>query len=496
MQKQTSYLGIGCVALLVGALAVTNQSLWIDEGAAALKAMEPTLPAWWHNLRAEGNSNLQLLGELFYLWTWAKLFGSSEIALRASNIPFFAGGALALAWGFSRHRRMQFAVTIVAGTNAFLWYYLSEARPYIVLFAFAAVVAAALFRLLENEDEASTSGIWFGFFCTGIIGLCATSLIAVPWAMGAMGAVVFWCGLRASFRMAWRFTGWSIFLFVSLGLLAGYYLWTLGLGARASDVGRTGLINIAYIFYELLGLAGLGPGRLNLRAAGAGQATAFLPGLACGAVSLFVLLLAGSASFRAQINRRRVVFFAIAVGLPFALVLAAGASAHMRLVGRHLAPLLPYPLALVAAGVGRLLFQPRLWQRLLAFGAVGVLLVSALEIRFAPRHRRDDYRSAASLAHKALASGEKVWWLADLSTGFYYHLPLGSGQITSSPPQGDNFSPPDLVILSKPDIYDSSGQIRAYLTRHDFKVTKELPAFAIYRPGSPAPLRSQGKSGE
>ncbi len=277
MQKQTSYFAIGLMALLVGALAVTNQSLWIDEGAAALKAMEPTLPAWWLNLRTEGNSNLQLLGELFYLWGWAKIFGSSEIALRASNIPFFAGGVVALAWGFSRHRRMQIAVTVVACTNAFLWYYLSEARPYVVLFAFAAVVAACLFRLVENDAEALQSRTWFGLFCTGIIGLCVTSMIAVPWALGAMGAVLYWCGLRSSFRMALRFKGWSFLLGASLVFLAGYYVWTLSLGARASDVGRTGLVNVAYIFYELLGLAGLGPGRLDLRAEGAGQAAAFLP---------------------------------------------------------------------------------------------------------------------------------------------------------------------------------------------------------------------------
>ena len=331
--------------------------------------MEPTLAAWWHNLRMEGNSNLQLLGELFYLWLWTKIFGASEIALRASNIPFFAGGVLAMAWGFAQNRVRQFAVVIVACTNAFLWYYLSEARPYIVLFAFAAMVAGALFRLLENESEASTSAMWWGVFCTGIVGLCATSLIAVPWAIGAMGAVIYWCGLRPSFKIAWRFKAWVTFMLLGLGVLAGYYLWTLSLGARASDVGRTSLLNVAYIFYELFGLAGLGPGRLNLRAGGAGQATAFLPGLTCGAIALLVLLLAGTVSLRARANRKNVLFFAIAVGLPFGLVIAAGAAAHMRLVGRHLTPLLPYLLALIATGIAQLLLQRQVWQKLVAIGA-------------------------------------------------------------------------------------------------------------------------------
>ncbi|MEO6971713.1 MAG: hypothetical protein ABI217_12565, partial [Chthoniobacterales bacterium] len=254
MRKPTYYLVIGALAVLVGALAVTNQSLWIDEGAAALKAMEPTLSGWWHNLRSEGNSNLQLLGELLYLWGWVKIFGASEIALRASNIPFFAGGVLALTWGLAPRRHLQTAVAILALTNAFLWYYLSEARPYLVLFGFASITAACLFRVLSAPEESLESAAWFRFFCLGIIGLCATSLIAVPWALGAMGAVLYWSGLRTVARCAFRQKISSLLLVAALAGLALYYLWTLRLGARASDVGRTGWMNVVFIFYELLGL--------------------------------------------------------------------------------------------------------------------------------------------------------------------------------------------------------------------------------------------------
>ena len=38
---------------------------------------------------------------------------------------------------------------------------------------------------------------------------------------------------------------------------------------------------------------------------------------------------------------------------------------------------------------------------------------------------------------------------------------------------------PDLVCLSKPDIYDSTGKIDNYLRAHDFKVSRTLPAFQL-----------------
>ena len=479
MRKQTYYLGIGALAVLVGALAVTNQSLWIDEGAAALKAMEPTLSGWWHNLRSEGNSNLQLLGELFWLWGWVKIFGASEIALRASNIPFFAGGVLALAWGLGPRRRLQTAVVLLALTNAFLWYYLSEARPYLVLFGFASLTAACLFRVVCAPKESLESAAWFRLFCLGIIGLCATSMIAVPWALGAIGAVLYWSGPRAVARCALRQKISSLLLTAALAGLALYYFWTLRLGARASDVGRTGWMNTVFIFYELLGLGGLGPGRLALRAIGPDALRAFLPLLVVGAGTLLALLLPALVTLRSRTKWRHIFFFALAVAAPFLLVIAAGISGHVRLLGRHLTPLLPFLLAFLAFGLDTFISATVRWKRILAVGFLTVFLISALAIRLDPRFRRDDYRTAAAIARDAIHSGQSVWWLADVSTGLYYQVPFASPQLTiGSDLPGPN-APPDVVIYSKPDIYDSSGFVRPYLEGKGFTVQRVLPAFEI-----------------
>jgi uncharacterized protein (UPF0261 family) len=116
-------------------------------------------------------------------------------------------------------------------------------------------------------------------------------------------------------------------------------------------------------------------------------------------------------------KRRHVLFFVVAVAIPFLLVLMAGIFAHMRLLGRHLTPLFPFLLALMACGLARLLEKPELWRKTIALATLGVFLFSAVEIRLAPRFQRDDYRSASAVAREAIHAGQHVWWLADVSTG-------------------------------------------------------------------------------
>ncbi len=482
MRNQTYFLTICLAALAVGAFAITNQSFWIDEGAAAIKATQPTLAGWWHGMRAESNSNLQLIFQLFYLWGWEKIFGSSEIALRASNLPWFVVGVMALAGSFPKNRRSQISVTLLALTNAFLWYYVSEARPYIVLFAFSALTTACLLRLRSQPQLALGSATWFHCFCLAIAGMCATSLIAVPWALGAIMAFAYWSGFRSALQTIRRFWLSSLLLAVAVAVFGVYYLWTIKLGARASDVGRTGFATLGFVLYELLGLAGLGPGRLLLRAEGLKCLLANAPALTLGLIAVLAIFGSALSYVRDKTTGRDLVFFGACVAVPAALLILAGVSMHMRLLGRHFMPLLPFLLAWEALGIQRLTSAKGSFGRFATAGALVVLLFSALEIRFASRHGRDDYRTATALARTALEAREKVWWLADEATAAYYNLPLTSADLTlRSVDTSLPASPvPDLICLSKPDIYDPHGDIRNYIRENHFQVTQTLMAFQIF----------------
>lgn len=470
------------LALLVGALAVTNQSLWIDEGNSAIKATQPSIDRWWTKMVEDRGSDLQMPFYMIYLWMWAKIFGVSEIGLRAANIPWFAIGVVAVISSFPKTTRLQLSVFLLTVTNAFLWYYLSEARPYIVLFAFSAIVTACLLRLVADDD--SSNPVWFRFFCVGLVGLCATSLIAVPWAIGAMMAAAGWLGVSRTRRLLRQFRYAAITAAAALMALAIYYFWTLRVGAHASDVGETRIMNIPFIFYEICGLSGLGPGRLIIRDYGIAAFQHFLPSLAFGIAAVATLGLSGMSAILTKISLRRLIWFCLAVVLPSLLVFVAGYMAHMRLLGRHLMPLLPFIICFSALGLNRLFSHNHKWMHVIASATIAILLLSALEIRFSPRHQRDDYRSAAAEAQHAIRDEKRVWWAADVITGTYYNLPLGSPNLTLISSLGDrsvdSVLPPDLVCLSKRDIYDSSGKIDQYLRQHHYKIVRVLPAFQIF----------------
>jgi hypothetical protein len=116
-------------------------------------------------------------------------------------------------------------------------------------------------------------------------------------------------------------------------------------------------------------------------------------------------------------------------------------------------------------------------------------LGSCLSIRLAARHERDDYRDAAQYAKLALRQNQVVWWNADLEGAGYYKVPLaanGDGENTTIPlinPPADllaRLKRPGVIIVSKPDVFDSSGTLAEYLARNQYRASAKFQAFTIW----------------
>jgi len=358
----------------------------------------------------------------------------------------------------------------------------------------ACVFCAFLFETAEEPVRgAQHASLWM--FVGGLLVLCGSSLLGVIWAAFAGAAWLFL--VRNQFRRLWH---WSRLLPLTVGsvCLAGlgvYYLWTIRVGGRASDLGRTGLLNLGFVLYELIGAAGLGPGRLDLRqhavAAFRDLGPLVIPFLAGLGLSLGLLCYAIICAVRDR-SRRSVIAAAIYAVPPSLLLFVFAYAQNFRILGRHFMPVLPVILGLIAFGLSEM--RRRRVAAALLMGLLVVWLGSSLSLRLAPRHRKDDYRAAADAARDALAQKETVWWSADRSAAIYYEVPLGKSSDGGATlingfahQQLAELPSPDIVIASKPDIYDPAGELGSFLRERSFAQTRDLPAFTIWRrPDAPA----------
>lgn len=478
-------------ALVAMCTAISGQSYWIDEANTAWRAAEPHFGAFLTRMVAETGSDAQMPLFLVAIWAWEKIAGSSEIALRAMNLLWLVPGLYVFANG--RVDRL-----LVAATSAFLWYYLDEARPYGMQIGASLIVFGLLERAVvaagdpgDKEPLLKPYQAWLLAF--GLIALAGSSLLGAIWAAAAVAGAAFAVRWRVARLAATRLVGPTVLLVVVLTPLGLYYLWTVLSGAGGTKVAATDLRTMIFSAYELLGFAGLGPGRADLRAEENAALLPYLSALGSFAVLVGTVTLAGAIHAIRHVPRRVLVACAIAFAAAAALILIAGYLMHWRVVGRHLSPAFAVVLAVQAAGVSLLWRQPI--GKLLVLGFLLVALISATSIRFAPRHAKDDYRSAAATVLSALAEGNRVWWSADAFGALVYQVPLGQSCDTAlyvyEPQQGfaSALETPTLVVTSKPDIYDPNRALIAFLTDQHFRIAETFPAFQIWRRSpSPAPV--------
>jgi hypothetical protein len=201
-----------------------------------------------------------------------------------------------------------------------------------------------------------------------------------------------------------------------------------------------------------------------------------------------VLIIAGRAFIRAA-DFRTILAATLYVALPLSAMVCLVFLKDFHAVGRHFTPVSPVIVLAVALAVAAAGWEKSKWE--IAWTAAFLLLwlVSCLEIRLAPRHRRDDYRDAAQVGRAALAERKRLWWIASDLAGEYYGL-----QVTADPndisralrvwrPAPEDLASlpaPDVVILSKPSIFDLTGCVTAYLQAHHYRQDATLPAFSIW----------------
>jgi hypothetical protein len=503
-------LVIAGLAVLISLVAISGRTFWIDEALTGVKAQTPTLAAWWAEIVQERASDLQMPFYMLYVWGWEKLAGSSEWALRLANLPWFVIGVCVFAWGQRRADTRCWLTVGLVLLSPFAWYYLDEARPYAMQLGASLMVAGALCRLAldprqdntpsapgapNREDCSSRPAVCW--FLAGVVVMSGSSMLGMVWAGAAVAGLVLVApgNCRRLLLRCWLVSAAAGLILLAL---AGYFLWTLTIGARASAGATTTLQSVLFIGYELAGFMGLGPGRLNLREGGASALGPYLPWLGLYGVAVAILLLVGVRETVRTANKgeapsadriHRKWLLAGAVAFPAIFLIVVGLTMNFRVLGRHFTPLFPVIALLLGSGAAQI------WARRPFLGGavvvlfLGMSMASAGAIRFSAAHARDDYRGATAIAKGALRSGNSVWWNAAGQGARFYGLPVaenpsapGVARLCLNPHPEDlvRETRPNLIITSKPDVYDNTGTLGRYLGENGYVKVRRLPAFVVW----------------
>ncbi len=472
-------------ALVVGLVAVSNDSLWIDEALTANEVSHASIRGVWQVLVQDKASDLQMPLYVFHLWLWVKIFGTSEWALRAVNILWFAGGFSVLLAAFAGRERRSLA--IVALVCPFTWYFLNEARPYAMQIGASLIAFAAVCRLAGGgELTARSERNWAAVFCFGVVALSGSSLLGMIWAVAFVFAAAWFIPAKRLLelvRINFLSAGLSVVVLAALG---AYYLWTLHVGARAT-AGNTGARNLVFIAYELLGFGGLGPGRLDIREGSSSAFVSYVVPLAVYGALLLYVMLAGLGRVGRMLPLRLLLGLLAIVAVPALIILAAGWLLHFRVLERHFAPVVVLVVFVLGAGLAENC-RRGVFSRSVVCGFVGLSLWSCVEVRFALRQKKDDYRDAAAFAQDAVSRGRVVWWNASEQGAAYYHLALSSGaDQTNTAIRVQNsgalsaLPTPDVVVMSKPDLFDADGSVAGFIRTGPYARSAEFPAFTVWQ---------------
>ncbi len=480
------------IALALCLLMPSTQSLWIDEAQTWVFSSTPTISALISELvttyKSEG---LMPLGMLLP-WLSIRVLGASEWQLRAMNI-LWAAVTVGAFFVLGRRWRMPWAPLFMAA-QPFLWYYANEARPYALQIAVASWLLVGLVTCVEDR-RLSKASLLILFFSSAI--LIATVLFGIL-TVGPVCLLIAWLAWRERWPLC---RGWKIAVALALvwNVLFGiYYLRAVMHGATGAKLWDVGLQNAAFAFYELLGMSGLGPSRYEIRelarSSGIGgvmHAFSLLSVLPLVALALSYLVAATSLFGHGEENRERRTLWIIGgcavVSIGTLVVLAL--VVHFPFWGRHTAPAFPFICGFLILALRGLKARSRPLAAVLVPALIVLFAMSSWALRSWPRHGKDDYRAAVEFTRIAMKEGRTVWWCADLDTARYYGLSMNVPPDLSAPLVFVNGStaetlaaksPPDYIVLSKPDIFDAGGVVTEYTKQYGYYPSHRVNAFVVY----------------
>jgi hypothetical protein len=473
-------------SVLVAVCAISSGSLWIDEFGTWLLTRADSISDWWIRFRFQSrpDSDSQIPLYHFYMYGWTKLVGTGAVAMRASNIGMFVIATLALVWPFRSRPNIAVSVVLTSCLNASIWYYLNEIRPYIMLYMGTCLMVGASIEVLGAKQKPSSFAITA--LCLGAVISSGATVIGIAWAASVfLFILIYWLAIRKRSLSEVVNGNYLTLAIAALCIIAliTHDIRMFALGKLPALLGEDNILTLLFSFYANLGLLGVGPGMLDMRANGVGALVPFGTIIAFSAIMFGLAAIGGLLEIRAIIGVRTLGLLIVCVLLPVLFLFTLGLVVHWRALPRHFIPLASIFSLLYAFGL-RWWWHRRFVGMAVTLISIILMSYSALSVRYAPRHAKDDYKRAAELAETELARGGRVWWVAEIYGALYYRVPVKTSSFLSTqfPSFLSTQPPPTLVLLSKPDTYDRQNVVRTYLLAKKYHLFESLPAFTAWRP--------------
>lgn len=402
------------MAITALSLAVTSKSLWMDEAFTAWLVAHRTLHSFLSTMASPAFAPVDRLYPLYDIWmlAWTHLFGFSEYALRAANIPF--GAVFVLAMAVSSQlifgRRFAWAPFALA---PFAWFYMNEARPYMMLLAFSTATAGALGTAIFGPSKLRAKASWL--FLWMLLFTCMTDIVAVLALPSILVLLV--VGVRNGSLNA-RLIERALLLAPLFALVFAYYAVMLATpGARGEvleDARRSASLALPVSsLYEQVGLAGIGPPRNSVRSSLMWSTVE--PYIALLGAALLAYMAALALSLRGRLDAQTAACLS-AWAVAFACSAVIASALDVRFLGRHLSAIVPF---LLLGTIG--LLRSRTAVLLIAV----VLCASDLRLSLLPEYGKDDYRATVNdVVNRLRETGGAVYWSADPGAASYYGLAL------------------------------------------------------------------------
>ena len=472
------YLMMGLSFLFIY-MAISRQSIWIDEAITATYAMQSSFTSFAREMWTTRQSEAQLPLGMAQAFLFEKILGNSEFALRLPNLFWIGLGIIAFGRIGSKLKLPW--IPLLIGVHPMIWFYADEARPYAMQIGIAAIMLwASIEMLLSNRIEGKTLALWW----IASFALCASSLMAAVVYTGWFLTLAYNVRSKIPSMTAKSRTG-SLITLLLLSFLAVYYCVTVYRGAGGSRLWGVGLRNIAFTAFEFGGFMAFSPGRAVIREAARQNPTDLFEVMRYYILPLFLLaaiyctLLASFllAARKSALPHAKLLGFCLqTIAICTIIVLSICMIVNFPFWGRHLVALLP-PLLLVIALAIDAVHQR--YKTILLMVFLGFLLAGSLNQRFNSQHRKDDYRYAVQVAQEAEAEQLAVLWVANIQAANYYQYEPTLSYRSMNDRQ--DWREADLVIYSKPDIFDPNGKITRWMHASGFEPYKTWPAFSLWR---------------